>query len=1142
MRDLVTKTILVGTVLLTNILAGTLGGYWLYESRDQYEKRAEALTQNLAFGLDQNVTSIIDKIDLILQTTAEELERRNQGENARRSAAGASDNIDPSLIHFIDSHAAHLAELAAIGVADESGKLILATGSSRFGHSDFKDEPYFKGLRDHPDSGLFVSAPLENQIEAKRVLIFARPVHRYDGRLAGIVLAALPTDYLVQLMAHYAVGRQEALALRDTENRIIARFPVAAAGQPGAIGSSASSDELRRAILAGQQEGTTHSSRTADGVPRTFSLRRLDIFPLYVVAGVPEDEYLEDWHMEVKRTVIFLSALLMVTSVSAGFIYRLIKLADEQSRRNRMFLERASDGVYVLDSKGILIEASDSFCAMLGYQREELIGCHISTWEARRSKSELDEIIQRNQLVPEHSATEDSLHRRKDGSLLAVEIHSANVTSGTERFIYGSSRDITERNRLKAEIDAALGRFEAIFENNPVPLGMIDVRSGLYIDVNPAWVALSGHSRDKVVGSDGSEIGMWVDPEDRKRFFQAIGPDGRVGPWEGQFYAADGRMAYCSVKGQMVSLGSQQLFIWAVEDITERKEIEVGLRLAASVFDFSHDGIIVTDMGGKIVEVNPSFSRITGYQRHEAIGQESRLLVAHISDGEQSEAIWEEIWQRIAETGGWRGEISNRRKSGDVYPALLSIAAIQDDQGQVQRYIWVFSDISQIKEHQAELHRVAHYDALTGLPNRRLLADRLHQAIARSHRQDSVLAVCFLDLDGFKEVNDQLGHDVGDRVLIAVSHQIQGVLRGEDTLARLGGDEFVILLNDTGSDEVCFQVLDRVLAAIATATIEIDSSISLSGSIGVTLFPRDESDADVLLRHADQAMYRAKESGKNRYHKFDPEHDRAVRASQEALHRLALAIEREELVLHYQPKVNLVTGKVIGSEALVRWLHPERGVMGPSIFLPGIENTELEITLGDYVFEAALTQLERWKEQGLTLPLSVNVSPHHLQMAHFSERLQAILARHPRVEPGDLQLEIIESNAIGDIKRASATLETCRAMGVSFALDDFGTGYSSLTYFRTLPIDMLKIDQSFVRDMLDHPDDLGLVESVVHLAQAFKRPVIAEGVETEQHGALLVKLGCHLGQGFGIARPMPADLLADWITEWEGGAGWRFSA
>jgi len=1122
-RDSLAKILLIGTVLVTNSLACALGWYWLYQSRTQYETRAESLTQNLAFGLDRSVTNIIDKLDLILETTAQELERR--------SALGRLEM--GGFARFIDSHAARLPELAAIGVADARGQVILATGSIPLSQSDLRSELYFTQLRDHPDSGLYVSPPLDNVVEHKKVLVFARAALHGNGGLAGIVLAALPIDPFVQLMAQYAAARQGSMSLRALDNSVIARYPLL---PPGAALAGDSSDALRRAIQSGEQVATLNDRSTADGVARIVTLRRLDIAPLYVVSALPQDEYLAAWRGEVKKTIWFLLALFLVTSVASGFIYRLFIIAARQSRRNRMFLERASDGVHVLDGNGILIEASDSFCAMLGYTREELIGRHRSLWETR------EQIAGGGATLPgligdERPISFETQHRRRDGSLIAVELSTAAVVTRHEVYEYASSRDITERNRLKEEIDSALARFEAIFQNNPVPLGMIDFNSGIYLDVNPAWEKLSGLTRKEVVGRGSSEIGLWADPGERHRFFASIGKDGSIGPLEGQIHRRDGNVVICSVKGRVIALGTKRLFIWAVEDVTERKRTEVGLRLAASVFDFSHDGIMVTDIENRIIEVNPAFTRITGHAREDVLGQDPAIL----GSGRDGKEYFAPIWESLAESGGWRGEIWNQRKNGEVYPALMSIAAIRDDDGQIQRYIGVFSDISQIKAHEAELHRVAHFDALTGLPNRRLLADRMHQAIARARRNETSLAICFVDLDGFKEVNDQLGHEVGDRLLIAVSSYIQEVLRADDTLARLGGDEFVILLNDAGNDKKCFQVLDRVLAAIIEAANSIDPGIAVSGSIGVTLFPRDDADPDTLLRHADQAMYRAKESGKGRYHRFDPEHDRQVRASHEALQRIAIAIERDEFVLHFQPKVNMVTGAVVGTEALIRWLHPERGVVSPGSFLPLLEGVELGITLGNYVLEAALTQLERWKAAGLLLPLSVNVSPNHLQAPHFIKKLQAILDRHPLIKPGDLQLEITESTAISDIKRTTATLEACHRMGLSLALDDFGTGYSSLTYFRKLPIDLLKIDQSFVRDMLNHPDDLGLVAGVIQLAQAFNRPVIAEGVETEQHGDLLVKLGCPLGQGFGIARPMPAELLIDWVKYWQGGAGWRFT-
>ncbi len=443
-----------------------------------------------------------------------------------------------------------------------------------------------------------------------------------------------------------------------------------------------------------------------------------------------------------------------------------------------------------------------------------------------------------------------------------------------------------------------------------------------------------------------------------------------------------------------------------------------------------------------------------------------------------------------------------------------------------------------VRERTAELERIAHYDPLTGIPNRRLLADNLNQAIARARRQEKSLAVCYLDLDGFKPVNDQYGHAVGDALLVEIARRLEQVLRVEDTLARLGGDEFVIILTDLDQTNEIDTVLTRVLEAVGSEILLGIATVRVSASIGVTIFPADDADPDTLLRHADQAMYQAKEAGKNRYQVFDPEHDRQIQSHRGYLQRLTEALEQNEFILFYQPKVNLENGSVIGAEALIRWQHPERGLLPPGEFLHHLNGSDLEIAVGEWVIETVLKQITRWNAAGLNLTVSANVSAEHLLKPEFADRLKLILDNYQGLKPGSLELEILETAALADIEQAVNTLNRCRQMGIDFALDDFGTGYSSLAYFRSLPVDILKIDQSFVRHMLEDPDDLGLVEGVIHLAHAFNRQVIAEGVETLEHGALLMHLGCNLAQGYGIARPMPAENFLAWVEKWAAQSAW----
>jgi len=493
----------------------------------------------------------------------------------------------------------------------------------------------------------------------------------------------------------------------------------------------------------------------------------------------------------------------------------------------------------------------------------------------------------------------------------------------------------------------------------------------------------------------------------------------------------------------------------------------------------------------------------------------------------------------LAMKGHWYGEVWCQRKDGEVYPVMLTISAVGDDHGQPQHYVSLFSDITAIKAHQHELEHIAHFDALTNLPNRVLLADRLQQAMAGAQRRGQRLAVAYLDLDGFKTINDRHGHESGDQLLMTVATRMKQALREGDTLARIGGDEFVAVLLDLSDSQASVPMLRRVLAAAAEPVQLGALLLQVSASVGVTFYPQaDEVEADQLLRQADQAMYQAKLAGKNRYHFFDAEQDRSLRGHHESLERIRLAFERGEFVLYYQPKVNMRTGAVVGAEALIRWQHPEQGLLAPAQFLPVIEDHPLAVEVGEWVIATALSQIERWQALGLTMPVSVNVGARQLQQIDFVASLRELLAAHPKVDPALLEIEVLETSALEDLAGVSQVIEECHQIGVQFAMDDFGTGYSSLTYLKRLHVTLLKIDQSFVRDMLDDPDDLAILQGVIGLARAFRRDVIAEGVETIAHGTLLLQLGCDLAQGFGIARPMPANLLPTWAAGWRRDEAW----
>lgn len=580
--------------------------------------------------------------------------------------------------------------------------------------------------------------------------------------------------------------------------------------------------------------------------------------------------------------------------------------------------------------------------------------------------------------------------------------------------------------------------------------------------------------------------------------------------------------------------GRLQGFIEVVADVTAQVMADVHQRRTASVFDNTHDGIVITDPSGEILEVNQAFTRLTGYARAEAVGKHVRLL----QSGQHDKAFYRAMWHSLLESDTWEGEVTNRRKDGDTYLENLSIYAVRDGQGELLHYVGVFSDITRMRETQKRLESLAHYDPLTGLPNRVLFSDRMQQALAQTRRQQSLMAVGYLDLDVFKPINDTHGHHVGDKLLIEIAQRLKAGVRAGDTVARLGGDEFALVLVDVENPTEVRQILERMLAAIEQPVLIDDLRLGVSASIGVTLYPLDDSDADTLLRHADQAMYAAKESGRATYVVFDAERDRLARNQREMLTGVRLALLREEFLLHYQPKVDMRQGRVVGVEALIRWRHPTQGLLTPAHFLSAIEDSDLSAQVDRWVIGKAIQQMAHWAEKGLILPVSVNISARLLHYPNLDEWLREQFADHPAVSPTWLELEILETAALEDVELVSQVIQACGVMGVSFALDDFGTGYSSLTYLKRLPTTTLKIDRTFIANMLDDVEDLAIVEGVLGLASAFDLKVVAEGVESASQGNVLMQFGCDVAQGFGLAMPMPASKLEAWLPDFQLGYEW----
>jgi len=701
--------------------------------------------------------------------------------------------------------------------------------------------------------------------------------------------------------------------------------------------------------------------------------------------------------------------------------------------------------------------------------------------------------------------------------------------------MHGTIQDITERKQVEAALRESEELLQLFIGHAPAALAMLDCEMR-YLAVSRRWLEMHSLIDVEVLGRSLYEVLPEIPEAWREEHRRCLAGE-QLGKDERRFVRANGSVQWIrrEILPWRAGDGSVGGIVIFSEDITERKLAEERLRLAATVFTGAREGITITDPTGTILEVNDAFTRITGYTREDVLGSNPRIL----QSGLQREDFYKNMWDSLVRDGHWSGEIWNRTKGGDLYPEMLSIHAIRDAGGQVKQYVGLFTDITEVKEHEQQLELAAHYDALTGLPNRALFADRLRQAMAQARRRNQLLGVACFDLDGFKAINDSYGHSSGDALLTALAFRMKHALREGDTLARLGGDEFAAVILDLPDRDACLPTLTRILEVAAKEVQSGEVPLRVTASAGVTFYPQaEEVDADLLLRQAGQALYEAKLAGKNRYSIFDPSHDLIARSRHENIEHIRRALAAHELVLYYQPKVNMRTGKVIGAEALLRWQHPERGLLPPGLFLPVIEDHPLAVEVGNWVIESALAQMEAWQESGFEIPVSVNVSAFELQQPDFVSRLCARLAAHPRIKPSHLELEVLETSALQNVALSSQVLTACRDAGVLISVDDFGTGYSSLVYLKRLPANVLKIDQSFVRDMLDEPENLTILKGVLGLAEAFRREVIAEGVETVDHGLMLLQLGCDCAQGYGIARPMPAGELQAWAAGWHTDPRW----
>ena len=793
-------------------------------------------------------------------------------------------------------------------------------------------------------------------------------------------------------------------------------------------------------------------------------------------------------------------------------------------RRYQTLLKTAMDGIYILDMQGNIVEANDAFCNMLGYSLEEMLTLNLANLNAQYTAEQLRE---RLRSFIGKSAQFETVHRCKSGRLIEVEISNSSVDIDGQYYFITSSRDISERKKTERELRDSERKLRMLMDSAADAVFVADPVTECWLYINDRFKSLLGYSREELVGSNIYDLVTPAFRDIYRERFVSIAQAGEVSMREFQLNSKDGRSVLMELNAVTLPDGT---VYGSCRDITERKKSEESQRIAAVTFD-TQEAIMITTPDAVILRVNQAFQDITGYSADEVIGHNPRML----QSGRHDAAFYQAMWSALLTVGKWSGEIWDKRKDGSIYPKLMTATAVYNDRQQITNYVAVFRDISLHKKSEQAIHQMAFYDALTLLPNRRLLLDRLKQAMAAGARNGRHGALLFLDMDHFKTINDTRGHAIGDQLLIEVARRLQTGVREGDSVARLGGDEFVVVLEDLSSEagEAAIQaelVAEKLRLGLDKPYLLNDFECHSTVSIGISLFRGHLESAEDLLQHADVAMYQAKMAGRNAIRFFDPQMQTALdqRAGMEA--DLRHALHKQQFRLYYQIQVDSLR-RPLGAEALLRWQHPERGMVSPMKFIPLAEETGLIVTIGLWVLQTACAQLKEWQNNILTrdLTLAVNVSAKQFRQVDFVAQVQRVLLEN-NTKPSRLKLELTESTVLENVEETISKMREIKSLGVSFSMDDFGTGYSSLQYLKRLPLDQIKIDQSFVHDIATDPNDAAIVQTIIAMTEALGLNVIAEGVETEAQRTFLDLHGCHAFQGYLFGKPVPLD-------QFEGGLG-----
>jgi diguanylate cyclase (GGDEF)-like protein/PAS domain S-box-containing protein len=803
-----------------------------------------------------------------------------------------------------------------------------------------------------------------------------------------------------------------------------------------------------------------------------------------------------------------------------------LKELREEQERTRQYLEVAGVIMLSLDINGKVQMINRKGCEILGYPKEEILqrdwfSNFLPSADAEPIRASFKKLIEGNISPMEYY--ENPVRTRGDGlRLIAWRNVLLTDSEGHITGVLASGADITDQRQAELEVKQANTEWNYAMDFFDEPIYLLDLERRI-VRANQAFYKLTHSSKEAVIGRHIAEI---------------LHPQGEESPCPVCRAQEEKRDTVITMEtdhadnptGLPIEVICRVIrnhvneptgILMTIRDLSRARQTQEKLSQSAAVFESTIEGIMITDPDLNIIAINPAFTNITGYTEAEAIGETPRLLKSE----RHKRDFYRELWDLLNKNEGWQGEIWNRRKNGEIYPEWLTISIVRDDNGKISNYIGVFSDISQLKQSQTRLEFLAHHDPLTSLPNRLLFGARLEHAIERARRNEAMVALLFLDLDRFKHINDSLGHTVGDALLEAVAQRFTELTREDDTVARLGGDEFVILMEEIDDSEYAAVLAEKIIKSLSAPFNVLEHELFVGTSIGISLFPQDGDNVEQLLSNADSAMYRAKDLGRSNYQFYTKE--LTAHAFEHMLlgGQLRKAIEQEQFVIHYQPQIDLINNKVIGVEALIRWQHPEHGLIPPGQFIPLAEDTNLIIPLGDWVLREACKQANSWLDAGIEFGyISVNVAGPQIHQDSLLKTVSEILTE-TKLPPERLELEITETFIMEQDAPAIELLLSLRRLGVSLAIDDFGTGYSSLSYLKQLPVNKLKIDRSFVNDLPEDENDAAITRAIIALGHSMLFTVIAEGVETETQRNFLIKEGCEQAQGYLYSKPVSADKI-----------------